>query len=436
MVRSFLISIGLISFIGLNAQTITILDEGVPYGGFMPHAISPSGKYVGGSSFAGMMFISNWADNKNLVIDESFGSQYENYGSEIRGISDTGIGVGFDDKGAVIVDLNNDSYKVLMGIDRPKEVYDVLASSITADGSLIVGSVLDSKFNPLQVYWENEELNYLPLPENGDFGFNPEGYGALQVTADGSIIMGYAVDNFSTKPLVLWFRQEDGSYLCDPVFQEYFDGSYGSKEFLRFSGLSINRSGTSIIMKVQYNTEDPEFLDLNLLALYSISDKKLEVIHVDGEHGIERNVDFDVWFNGISDNNTVVGWYIPSEGGRYPFIMYGDELQPTKLSLAFPNLEKLQAYDDSEEHALSGISADSRYICGMGVDYSDNLHTYIYEGYVIDTQNDDAGVSTVNFDCQGKIKYLGIDGQTRNGLTKGINIIRYPDGLVKKVLIK
>ena len=323
-----------------------------------------------------------------------------------------------------------------MDIDFTNGVNDVLANSITSDGSIIVGSVIDSQYNPIPVYWENEVLNYLPLPDSSDFSFKPQGYSAQQVTGDGSIIMGYAVDNFSTYPLVLWYRQEDGTYICDPVFKEYFEGGYGSKEFLRFKGLSINRNGTSIIMKVQYNTTDPEFFGLNLLALYTIADKKLEVIHVDGEHGIERNVDFDVWFNGISDNNTVVGWYIPSEGGRFPFIMYGDELQPIKLSLAFPHLEKLQVYDDTEEHALSGISADGRYICGMGVDYSGYYGTYIYKGYVIDTQSDDAGISSVNMEVQGPDMYYGIDGQRRNGLTKGLNIIRSHDGRAKKVLIK
>lgn len=436
MKRFLLISVGLIFCIGLNAQTITVLEDGEVFGGFMPQTISPNGMYVGGSSYAGMMFISNWADNNNMVVDESYGSIYENYGSEIRGISDNGIGVGFDDRGAVIVDIDNDSYKILMDIEPSKGVNDVLASSITADGSLIVGSVIDSNYNPVPVYWENEVLNYLPLPEGVDLGFNPEGYSAQQVTSDGSIIMGYAVDNFSTYPLVLWLRQEDGSYLCDPVFKDYFEGGKGTKEFLRFRGLSINRCGSSIIMKVQYNSEDPEYMGVNFLALYTIADKKLEIIKVDGEHGIEPDVDFDVWFDGISDNNTVVGWYISSDGGRYPFIMYGDELQPTKLSLAFPDLEKLQVYDESQEHALSGISADGRYICGMGVDYSDYYHTYIYEGYVIDTQSDDAGVSSVNLGAQRPDAYYGIDGQRRTRLSKGVNIVRYPDGKTKKVLIK
>ena len=434
-IKFFLISIVLLSFAGLKAQTITTLDAGVRFGGFMPQCISPSGKYVGGSSFAGMMFMSDWANNQNLVIDESYGSVYENYGSEIRGISDNGIGVGFDDKGAVIVDFNNAGYKVLLGIDPSKNINDVLASAITADGSLIVGSVIKDSYNPVPVYWENEELKYLPLPEDGDLGFKPSGYSAQQVTADGSIIMGYAVDNFSTYPMVLWYRQDDGSYTCDPVFKGYFEAGFGSKEFLRFKGLSINRSGTAIIMKVQYNTDDPEFFGLNLLALYTIADKNLKVIHVDGKHGIERDVDFDVWFNGIADNNTVVGWYTPSTGERYPFIMYGDELQPTKLSLAFPNLDKLEEYDDNMEHALSGISADGRYICGMGTAFNETFNTYIYEGYVIDTLNE-AGVSSVNPDSMGSNKYYGIDGMNRENPVKGINIIRCPDGSTKKVLIK
>lgn len=436
MKRILFLSFGALCTLGLHSQTITILDEGAIYGGMMPQTISPNGKYVGGSTLAGMMFISEWADHNSLVIDESFGSIYDDFGGEIRGISDSGIGVGFDDAGAVIVDLPQQSYNLLERTRPSNGIKDVLANSITPDAKIIVGDIIGEGYNSKPVYWENSELHYLPLPDHTDFGFVPEGYSAQQITDDGSIIMGHAIDNFSTFPMVLWYRQEDGSYICDPVFKGYFEGGYGENEFLRFKGMSINGNGTSIIMKVQYNTTDPKLMGVNLLAMYSVKEKSLDVIHIDGEHGIPEGTDCDVWFNGISNNNTVVGWYRLTNGERYPFIMYPEELQPMKLSDAFPSLEKLKVFDESEEHALSGISADGRYLCGMGVDYSDVYSTYIYVGYVIDTKGDDAGVSSIGNESFGKEKYYGIDGLRYNELRKGLNILRYPDGTSKKVLIK
>lgn len=422
---------------GAFSQKITVLEEGAPFGGMMPQCISPNGMYVGGSTFAGMMFMEAWENHNYIIVDGSYGSQFENYGSEIRGISNDGTGIGFDDRGAVMVNLPSNSYELLQPIDTSKGIYDVLANSITADGSLVVGSVVNSSYSQAPVYWENGKLNYLPVPTDIDFGFIPDGFSAQQVTADGSIIMGYAIDNFATYPMVLWYRQQDGSYECDPVFYKYFEGGAGANEFLRFNGMSMSRNGAYIIMKVQYNTEDPALKGVNLLAMYTVADKSLKIIHIDGEHGIEPGTDCTVWFNGISDGGTVVGWITPSEtGARYPFIMYADELQPILLSDAFPEIEELKVYDESESHSLSGISTNGRYICGMGMQYYPMYDMYYFVGYVLDTMKEDAGVSSIFDEDKRVTGYFGIDGLQKNELGNGINIIRYSDGTSRKVIIK
>ena len=421
-----------------QAQTLTAFTDGYPYGGMMPQTISGNGKYVGGSTFAGMMFLSDWEAGNYLVIDDSYGSAFEDFGSEIRGISNTGKGVGFDDNGAVTVNLATRDYRVILPIDGANNINDAIATSISEDGSIIVGDIIGEGWDSAPVYWEDGEMHYLPLPDETDFGFTPAGYSARLVADGGNIIAGYAIDNFATYPLVIWQRRADGTYVCDPVFKDYFEGGYGTKEFLRFHGMSITRDGTTVVMKLQYNTQDPALLGVNLLGLYTLADKKLRVIHIDGEHGVEPGADCTVWFNGISNDGTVVGWFTSDAGARYPFIMYADELQPILLSRVFPKLEKLREFDENREHALSGISADGRYICGMGQEYVAAYDYYLYTGYVIDTKADDNGenaIETLAPDMKAAPLYFSIDGKPLNGpADKGITIEIDSDGKSRKLV--
>lgn len=421
-----LYSLALIALGGImsaNAQSITTLDAGARFGGYMPQAISPNGQYVGGSTFVWAMFLSEWQTGKDYVFLQGLSpSNYENYGAEIRAINDQGIGVGYDDNGGVMVNIKDGEYNLFQPIGK-NGVGDALVNGITADGTIIVGAAANMSLYYTAAYWENGTLKYLPIPSDTELGFRTWGSRALCVSNDGSVIVGCVVPDMPTNPMVMWTRQEDGSYVCNPICIEYFNPDL-SKEFVWFEPLAMNHNGTKVAMKLMYAVTDrtSPFFETMLLGVYDIATNKVRVVIPDGNHGYTLNSSFDMFLDGISDDGTCVGWGISSIGDRLAFIMYPDEMQPILLSKAFPTVTELVEFDNNGDNLVSGISADGRYICGM---YWSNDRG-VEVGYVLDTQ-DNAGVEGILDDAVKDKSVYNLQGvkvaDSLEGLPKGIYIV-------------
>ena len=391
MKKTTLIISALLLYMASPAATLHILD-GIEIGGYMPECISPDGTYIGGSTQPMAMFVGEWQNNDIFLVTTSEGSAFENYGAEIISVNNSGIGVGFDDNGAVMVDLKTRSYSIIERTNPGKDIYDAIADAITEDGATIAGMVEGANLEPSPVYWENGKLNYLPVPSDEELGFKTAGSRARFMSQDGSVIVGTMVDRFSTRPMVIWNRQADGSYLCNPVCAKYFGDD---NEFVWFEPKGLSPDGSKVAMQLMYATEGPEapLFEKMFLGIYDVTTDNLTVIKPDGENGIEFGQTLNMFSHCISNNGTVVGWIVTDMADRLAFIKPAGESQPKLLSEVYPEVDKLLEYDEIGEHALSGISADGRYICGMGVNA--DYEIAIYEGYVLDTGAADAGIENI-----------------------------------------
>lgn len=412
---------------------ITVLEGGLMYGGLMPQCISNNGTYVGGSTFAMPMFMADWRLQETWILNEDTGSTYEDYGAEIKWTTDDGKGYGFDDNGAVMIDFNTKEYNVFCPIGKDG-VGDAMATSATEDGTIIVGYVKQGMRPVTAAYWEDGKINYLPIPSDKELGFTTQGESvARAISNDGKIIIGYVYDKLSTYPMVIWTRQDDGSYICDPVCARYFGEPHSDKEFLKFAPLSITPDGKTVLMEVQYNTDSPELLGENCLAYFDVETENLDVAYIDGENGIPVGTRLQTLNKSISNNGTVVGYYESNEG-RGAFIMTRAEMQPKSFYYEFPGIDEFYTFYDNGENVASSITADGRYITGMGWDTKAG-----YVGYVLDRGIDDyTGVNVIETETAGSMEeaIYTIDGRRVNQPVQGINIIKGTDGKTRKILVK
>ena len=379
-----------------DEPSVTLFENQMYLGGYMPECISADGKYVSGSTFAWAGFVSEWATQNTKVYLESDGSKYEDYGCDLPFINNQGVAVGFDDNGALKIDFPNGTLERLR--------LGGLPDAITQDGSTIVGMYYISKesdfIDPHTIgyqacYWRDGKVNLLPVPDEKDLGFYYNGTRARCISGDGSVILGEIIDRLATYPMILWYRQDDGSYKLDPVCMEYFsdirdnDGTY--KEYVTFHGNALSDNGEWVAMNLRKAPEYGEYVkDPILLGLYNVKTGEIKNVTYAEDGSIAPFTLLSVYYNAISDNGTVVGYFNNDEGGVSAFILYADEMQPKVLSEVFPSIEEFQRYEENGTLMVSAISANGRYICGMGWDIDEQYDLGYYAGFVLDCGEDDS----------------------------------------------
>ena len=441
------------AFAQTDEPYINVLPGGVYYGGFMPQNISANGQYVCGSTYLALFpFTSAWQqDNTYVYLD---GLSVGDYGGEAVAVTPEGKALGFDDLGNFWLDCNthevtridlNDSG------DPEKPIRDAIPDAMTEDGSIIVG---ECKYvgNSLQrpCYWENGIFHELPMPTEEEFGVYHLGARARFVSTDGSRIFGYVIDRFSTLPLIYWERQEDGTYKLNHTYQKYWwDSKYHRtrKDYQRFRPDAVSKNGKTVILTVVPTSNTEAILDFNLTAYYDVDTDELTIVNINGEHGIAPFTKLDVYFNGVSDDGTVVGSCIDATYTTYTaFIMYGADKQPRLMTEVFDNIGELFDYQDGYpgeggENKVSAITPDGKYVTGTAWWVDAQLDRGLYEGWVLYTgdknvlNTEQNGVEAIAPADNAAPEYYTISGQKLNAPVKGINIVRYPDGTSKKVVL-
>lgn len=430
--------------------SITTFDDQMYVGGYMPQCISANGQYVCGSTYAWAGFVSEWQKQNNKVYLEKDGSTFGDQGCDLPFISSKGVAIGFDDLGAMMIDFPNNQIIRPRLSDRNINLAAILPNQMTEDGSIIVGLgyYVEKKVSNFQnehsidnqaAYWENGECHFLPVPSEEELGYYYLGSRARCISADGSVIMGSITDRLNKNPMVIWYRQADGSYVCDPVCDKYFsDIQYNDgkmKEFATFQGQAMSNDGSKVAMVVRRSPQDGgENYDAPpQIAMYDTQTRELTVIPEDpnGVIGWDRNPGF--YWTGIANDGTMVGWI---DTGLTSFIVYPDEMKPKLLADAFDTLGELADFDDIGTNKVSSITPDGKYICGVG--WTENAYMGWYVGYVLDTgiEPGESSVAAIESAQEGEPVYYDISGQRLSAPVKGINIVRYPDGSSRKEIKK
>ncbi|MDO4159812.1 MAG: hypothetical protein Q4D41_05105 [Prevotellaceae bacterium] len=395
------------------AQSITILEnqvvveDGYEYEvGKMALAISPDSKYVCGSTDSYQGFIINWKDNDTKYLEPE-------EGCELRSVSNTGVAAGYDGSCAITFDV--DGTKTVLSDTG-------MANAITSDGTLVVGNLLENSWYQKACYWKNGELTMLPEPTAEEVGFNVNGAAAYYVSADGSVIVGYVVDDMSSYPAVAWILGEDGTYTVNPICKGYFTADMEDETipYVEFRPSGVSADGKYVALSVRTTGY------CSNMGRYNLETNTLEVAD------FELNYMLNFTTSGIANDGTMVGYCEDwSEGLMYGFIWKAGEASYAKLSSEYPDFTNLAAYDTAG-HIPTFISPDGNYIVGWGY----NPETYYCESYVLD-RNLATGINTVSDNKEVKeVARYTIDGAKISTPTKGLNIVKMSDGTTKKVIVK
>lgn len=416
--------------------SLTILDGGFYFGGFMPLDISSNGKYVSGSTYVGAIFVSDW-QNGNTKTPGSSVEDQKIMGGELRSITNDGFAVGF----GTTVDFETGKIGFIRTSDPSQNVRGGLIDAISDDHSIVTGlAYIQDDPRYYAAYWENGECHLLPTPTEDETGWPIYGSRARFISDDGSIIAGYMVDRLSTFPLIYWTRQEDGTYEQHPVFMDYFcDSRVNDKKYVRFCPYAMSPNGKWIVLQTKETQPNGVITTQNTLALYRVSTGQIYNIVIDGKHGIPTDAMLQVWDHGVANDGTVVGWF-ENMKGRAPFIVYPDELQPHLFTDEFDTIGEFADYEEIGDNAVSCISADARYIAGCAWIINYQYDIGLYEGYVLDTgrtaeyteENEESAVETIGCTAEGEPVYYDLSGGRHTTPVEGINIVVYPDGTVKK----
>ena len=389
-------------------------DEDANY--LMGLDISSNGRYVCGATGTGGMFIADLTTGTTQVVaGESI---------EARGVSDDGVAVGFNPN-AVTFDISGTQTEIEPGTTGS------MAEDITPDGSLIVGySDFDGVYPHACVY-KNGVKTMLPEPTDKWLGFVDNGTQAKYVSDDGSVIVGWLYDDYSTMPAIAWRQNKDGSYSADPIMRGLFEAGDGDNPYRIFeaTGLSGNGRYVALVLLLPYEWE-------YTIGRYDLDTDELEVYGKDGD------ITGDLCACGIADDGTMVGYVNGMDGmyGRVGFIWKGGEAAPQYLSTLYPKA----GFAGFESGAASSnspikITADGRYIVGFGIGGS-GIQTYVF-----DTQSysDDyvppTGISNTvagNGDSNEITDVFSINGVKLHTPMTGVNIVRRGDGTTKKIIVK
>ena len=434
----------------MNAQETT--DNGytvapAPTEGDVPilTAISPNGKYVGGSTYVDHLFYMYDVNGKTF---KTFGSVDSEATSDIRAISNEGKGVGTYSPGS-----STYGYICNFADGTSKMVESGLTKGISPDGSFITGAKIEetgSYWNA--VYFDGDNTVALPEPTTKWAGWistdpdDPEvilGSSADFVSSDKSIIAGYVIDPMGTYPAVVWRQNRDGkTYSADLISRNYFccnpDFMDASKDnYAQFSISGMSENGKWLALYVAKYSED------GWSATYGLGRYNLETDELEEYYDDEWSAD-ECFTSGIADDGTLIGFCggLNAERG---FIWKAGAEAAQLLSVAYPGVPEFTEFDTIGGHKPCGISADGRYITGYG--YYDRVdgetETAGYESYIFDTTAKGAttaikAVPSISKETIAKAAAARYDlsGKLVGKNFKGISIQKSQTGKAVKTLTK
>lgn len=420
--------------------SITILDDQLYYGGLMPECVSANGLYVSGSSYSWAGFVASWQGNQDIkVYMPQDGVEFQEYGCSLPYVNNEGIALGYDDLSYIKINFPAGKIERL-----PIDGINEYADYMTQDGNILVGMTRDGRTSDFKdphvvayqaCYWENGERHLLPVPTEEELGYYYLYTHAISVSADGSVILGAIVDRLYQNPMILWFRQPDGSYKLDAVCEKYFsdikynEGYY--KEYVQFKGNALSANGKWVCMTLrtapEYNkpADSPEEL-----ALYNTETGEIKKAVVTEDLNLRDNGKFNVYINGISDNGTIVGSY-DSNIGISAFIMYPDDMKIVNFIDAFDTIGAFQDYEEEGGNSVSCITPDGGFICGYGYKNDE------FEGYVFATELaifGDSGIEAIGKSDSSAPLYYNLQGQHISNPSGGI-FVKVTGGKAEKLLI-
>ncbi|MCD8290432.1 MAG: hypothetical protein LUC91_02905 [Prevotella sp.] len=385
------------------------------YYGLRGLAMSTNGRYI-----AGVLGVSG--SSGTFIIDTQTGDiQICKSGGEFRGVSDTGVAIGYGAGGAITCDMEGNLTVLSGGI----------GNAITPDGTIAVGNVPrsysdgGSNWYTHACYWKDGETVLLPEPTAVELGFGTSGTSAIAVSADGSLIVGYIIDRWATYPLIVWKLNEDGSYTCDPISKGYYEEDQwaDNNPYYTISPTGVSGNGKYIALTLQSSNND----HIERIGRYNMETGELE----------EAENETNFLPSGISNDGSIIA----ALGGvastnKQGYIWKLDNSEAVTIRSQYPYAKGFSTYDVYGDHQPMAISPDGRFLMGFVGFYDEEEAVYKYGTYLFDAQAyaDALGIVSVEKEENSKEEIYGIDGTRHNGIQHGINIVRKKGKTVKYLM--
>lgn len=332
----------------------------------------------------------------------------DDYTGSFHAINNAGLAVGafgsgYGDKYAVKA-MYGDAEVTYLYSDRDVEAGGD-AWAVNADGSLILGFYFDGAWTTHACLWKNGGLTAadrvdLPAPTEEEFGGPIDYVAARWMSADASVILGYAQDAINGKwVMVYWTKNSDESYTVHAEFANRYFTPYWFTEdgnaywvkpnspYAEFEPYAISANGEWVTLKLtpQYDMNDWDAMSVNQAARLNLKTGELTVLNL-------GNFDAPILY-GIADNGTAVG--ATEAGGVGPLSTLGEPMSANRVGYVWPinnnNIFTLQQLfpdetyfgytEETGEAAISSISADASKIIGY-TNQTDGIEDWAVSSFI------------------------------------------------------
>lgn len=217
--------------------------------------------------------------------------------------------------------------------------------------------------------WQDKKCINLLYPTKAEMGFNVDGAGLRWMSADGSVLLGYLVDDKATWPAIIWRKNAQGDYECDPICKDYFEAAYKKgKPYMMFNPCALSANGEWVALIIQDEFDDSDFskpMPITKVARLNLKTGKLEILEAGQPMGA----------NSIADDGSVL-LYTNVDGifGRIGYIWKAGETTMTCLD---DMLSKVKGMPEFGANVPASFAADNKTIMGFGIDQDANIFSYV-----------------------------------------------------------
>ncbi len=447
--KSAALIVALCACAAASAQTMQVISEltdadGNAYATPMGMCVSPNGRYI--AMYVGygqnVVAIYDTETGEAAVFSDTSTSENRN----IQYVNDDGVGVCKNGGVPLVVSIDGTS------VELPKlDGYEDAAPRYASDDMSIIGGYYSPSLDSDYVYpciWRNGVIEALPYPTEDELGIGETwGCAVSRVSGDGSVLIGYVRDRLSRYPLVVWYRQDDGSYEYDTLarYVSYSSSSDPDRPYGTLYGSDLSHNGRYVSMNVSVTDEDYGCLRA---GLYDLETGELTVEPLDEERFADPYNMKIMSTSAVSDDGTIL-CYLGNDMNEYrqAYIWYPGEEKPVKISERYPEMTDMVLFDETASgvtgiNTPTDITSDGKRMIGFAYDADEVTLTVSIVTYVIDFDGDgsddgSSGISGVTVDGDDvEVARYTVDGIRIGSPVKGVNIVKKADGSTVKVMVK
>ena len=217
--------------------------------------------------------------------------------------------------------------------------------------------------------WQDKKCIDLPYPKSSDMGFNIDGAGLRWMSSDGSVLLGYLVDDKATWPAVIWRKNAQGTYFCDPICKDFFEAEYQKgKPYMMFSPTSLSSNGEWVALTIQDEFDDSNFntpAPTPKVARYNLKTGKLEVL--DSDQALSAS-------SIANDGSVLLYTNIDGIFGRIGYVWKAGQ---SSLVCLDDLMSKIKGVPDFGANVPASFASDSQTFMGFGIDQDTNIFSYV-----------------------------------------------------------